>query len=42
MKISIKELEELTRRAVKKYGYNDKEVQVITDVLLYAQLRDNN
>ena len=42
MKISIKELEELTRKAVKKYGYSDKEVQVITDVLLYAQLRDNN
>jgi LDH2 family malate/lactate/ureidoglycolate dehydrogenase len=42
MKISIKELEELTRRAVKNYGYSDKEVQVITDVLLYAQLRGNN
>ncbi len=42
MKISIKELEELTRRAVKKYGYSDQEVQVIADVMLYAQLRDNN
>ena len=42
MKISIKELEDLTRKAVKKYGYSDKEVQVIADVLLYAQLRDNN
>jgi L-2-hydroxycarboxylate dehydrogenase (NAD+) len=42
MRISIKELEELTHRAVKHYGYNDKEVQVITDVLLYAQMRDNN
>jgi len=42
MKISIKELEELTRRAVKEYGYNDQEVKVISDVLLYAQLRDNN
>jgi len=42
MEISTKELEELTHKAVKKYGYNDKEVQVIADVLLYAQLRDNN
>ena len=42
MKISIMELEELTHKALKKYGYNDKEVQVIADVLLYAQLRDNN
>ena len=42
MKISIKELEDLTRKGVKSYGYNDKEVQVITDVLLYAQMRDNN
>jgi len=42
MKISIKELEELTHRTIKKYGYNDEEVQVIADVMLYAQLRDNN
>jgi L-2-hydroxycarboxylate dehydrogenase (NAD+) len=42
MKISIKELEELTRRAVKNYGYSDQEVPVIADVMLYAQLRDNN
>ena len=42
MQIPMKELEDLTRRAVKKYGYNDEEVEVIADVLLYAQLRDNN
>ena len=42
MKITIKELEELTSQAVEKYGYKDKEVQVIRDVLLYAQMRDNN
>lgn len=42
MKISIKELEELTHRAIKKYGYSDEEVQVIADVMVYAQLRDNN
>lgn len=42
MKISIRELEELTARAVKAYGYSDDEVRAISDVLLYAQLRDNN
>lgn len=42
MKILIKELEELTGRAIENYGYRDKEVHVIMDVLLYAQMRDNN
>lgn len=42
MKISIKELEELTCRAIEHYGYRDKEVHIIMDVLLYAQMRDNN
>ena len=42
MKVSIKELEELTSRAIENYGYRDKEVHVIMDVLLYAQMRDNN
>ncbi|MFZ3156809.1 MAG: Ldh family oxidoreductase [Smithella sp.] len=42
MKISIKELEDLTRKAIKNYGYSDEEVSVIADVMLYAQLRDNN
>lgn len=42
MKISIRELEELTAAAVRSYGYDENEVIVISDVLLYAQLRDNN
>jgi LDH2 family malate/lactate/ureidoglycolate dehydrogenase len=42
MKISISELENLTARAVRSYGYTDEEVRVISDVLLYAQLRGNN
>ncbi len=42
MKISISELEDLTARAVRSYGYTDDEVRVISDVLLYAQLRGNN
>jgi L-2-hydroxycarboxylate dehydrogenase (NAD+) len=42
MKISISELEDLTVRAVRSYGYGEEEVRVISDVLLYAQLRGNN
>jgi len=42
MQIPMKELEDLTRKAVKKFGYNDDEVEIIADVMLYAQLRDNN
>jgi L-2-hydroxycarboxylate dehydrogenase (NAD+) len=42
MKISISELEDLTARAVRSYGYSEEEVRVISDVLLYAQLRGNN
>lgn len=42
MKISIEELKDLTCRAVQNYGYRDEEVRIIADVLLYAQLRDNN
>jgi L-2-hydroxycarboxylate dehydrogenase (NAD+) len=42
MKITIKELENLTGRAVRKYGYNEEETRIIGEVLLYAQLRGNN
>jgi LDH2 family malate/lactate/ureidoglycolate dehydrogenase len=42
MKIPLKELEDLTRKAVRNYGYRQDEIDVISDVLLYAQLRDNN
>jgi L-2-hydroxycarboxylate dehydrogenase (NAD+) len=42
MKISIGELEDLTLRAVRSYGYNEEETRVIGAVLLYAQLRGNN
>ncbi|MBP7928296.1 Ldh family oxidoreductase [Patescibacteria group bacterium] len=42
MKIKITQLESLTKKALKKYGYTPKEIKVIKDVLLYAQLRGNN
>jgi L-2-hydroxycarboxylate dehydrogenase (NAD+) len=42
MKISVQELEQLTERAVKHFGYNDEETRAICEVLLYAQLRGNN
>lgn len=38
----MKELEDLTTRAVKNYGYTDAETAIIRDMLLYAQLRGNN
>ncbi|OGC50351.1 hypothetical protein A2716_04050 [candidate division WWE3 bacterium RIFCSPHIGHO2_01_FULL_40_23] len=42
MKIKLSKLESLTKKALKKYGYTTKEVKIIKDVLLYAQLRGNN
>jgi len=42
MKIPIAELVKITEAAIKKYGYNDEEVKTIRDILMYAQLRDNN
>lgn len=42
MKITLKQLESLTKKALKKYGYTPKEIKVIKEVLLYAQLRGNN
>jgi L-2-hydroxycarboxylate dehydrogenase (NAD+) len=42
MKIALKELEDLTTKALKNYGYNDAETATIREMLLYAQLRGNN
>ncbi|MBN2100803.1 Ldh family oxidoreductase [Candidatus Dojkabacteria bacterium] len=42
MKISLKELSDLTEKAIKSYGYNDEETEVIKNILFYAQLRGNN
>lgn len=42
MQISIRELEELTRKAVASYDYRDEEIEIISDCMLFAQLRDNN
>lgn len=42
MNIKISQLESLVKKALKKYGYSHKEIKVIKDVLLYAQLRGNN
>lgn len=42
MKISIEELRELTVGALRSQGYDEDEVPVITEILLYAQLRGNN
>jgi len=42
MKIDLKELEDLTTKALKNFGYDDNETATIRDMLLYAQLRGNN
>lgn len=42
MKIKISELKELTLKALEKYGYTSDESKIISDILLYAQLRGNN
>ncbi|MBI5605514.1 MAG: Ldh family oxidoreductase [Deltaproteobacteria bacterium] len=42
MKVELNELEALTTKAIKKYGYNDSETTTIREMLLYAQLRGNN
>ena len=42
MKITLKELEDLTTKALKNYGYDDGETATIREMLLYAQLRGNN
>lgn len=42
MKISVNELKEKVLGGVKKLGYNGEDARVISEVLLYAQLRGNN
>jgi L-2-hydroxycarboxylate dehydrogenase (NAD+) len=41
MKITVTRLRELTRDALRHYGYSEPEVSLMSDVLLYAQLRNN-
>lgn len=42
MKIKVSELENLSKKALSKYGYTDQESSIILDMLMYAQLRGNN
>lgn len=42
MKIKIDELKMLVNSALTKYGYSNTESSIISEVLLYAQLRGNN
>ncbi len=42
MKMSLTELVAITRKAIRHYGYTEKETDVILDVLLYAQLNGKN
>lgn len=36
MRIAIEELEDLTARAIRSYGYNEEDTSAIKDSLLYA------
>jgi LDH2 family malate/lactate/ureidoglycolate dehydrogenase len=42
MKVKLEELRRVTKKALQHYGHDDRDAKVIQDVLLYAQLRDNN
>ncbi|MBI2464708.1 Ldh family oxidoreductase [Candidatus Shapirobacteria bacterium] len=42
MKIKITELKVLVNKALTKYGYTEEESKIISEVLMYAQLRGNN
>ncbi len=42
MKVRLTELESVIKKALKDAGYKDDEAAIISNVLLYAQLRGNN
>ena len=42
MRVSLSELRQTTDRALRAYGYDEGERRVLSEVLLYAQLRGNN
>jgi len=42
MRVKVSELKRLASKAIKYYGYDDKETKIILDILMYAQLRGNN
>lgn len=42
MKITLLELKKLVEKSLVKYGYDQKEIAIISGILLYAQLRGNN
>jgi LDH2 family malate/lactate/ureidoglycolate dehydrogenase len=42
MKISIQELNKLSKKAILKYGYSEEEATIVLDMLMYAQMRGND
>jgi LDH2 family malate/lactate/ureidoglycolate dehydrogenase len=42
VKISIQELNTLSKKAISKYGYSEEESKIILDMLMYAQMRGND
>lgn len=42
MKVSLTDLQEKVSQGVAKLGYTGEDAQIITEVLLYADMRGNN
>jgi L-2-hydroxycarboxylate dehydrogenase (NAD+) len=42
MIVTIEELRRIVHKALTKYGYSEGEIGIIREVLMYAQLRENN
>lgn len=42
MKVQLSELKEKVNKGVEKLGYKGEDAQIISDVLMYAQMRGNN
>lgn len=42
MRITVKELRDLTNKALRNYGYTAQEAKLIEEILLYSQLRGGN
>ena len=42
MKIGIETLQEVTRRAIARQGFDEADTEIILEIIMYAQLRGNN
>lgn len=42
MKVKLSELQDISKKAILKYGYTETEADIVLEMLMYAQLRGNN